>query len=214
MNHIDEAIGRCAEMGAPAHFTHGLGLLSQSNCTAQVVAGLSILGEIAKSAARRGVEVIITTADGGSMPIEESILREAYAAEGIPEMYSPSLVRFTGWDNFAMATEAAATMMRDKCAANFMFGFFYTEVTFMAETGAQLGMFQMGGPNNIFVMTCNYFVIGEELMAAGAVASGDPLLVGSILSQDLTKTWLVSLMIIGSVLAFLGNQFLASLIVR
>ena len=212
MRHIDEAVGRCAEMGVPAHFTAGQGLIQDSYCTAQVVAGLSILGVIAESCAKRGVKLIVTTPDAGRMPIEESIVRNAYIMQGVPEYWKPDLIRYTGWDQFAYATGAVTNILREKCAANFCFGYFYAEALYISEVGTQAGILQMAGPVYTFILTCDYFVIGEELMAAGAYASNDPLLVGAIVAQDITKSWIIALMVLGSIASFIGIKVIASLV--
>ncbi|GAH92313.1 unnamed protein product, partial [marine sediment metagenome] len=63
------------------------------------------------------------------------------------------------------------------------------ESLIMAETGAQTGAFQIAGTDSVlqlpfFVTACDYTLIGEELYAASAYLSHEPLLLGSLKAQD------------------------------
>lgn len=212
MNHIDEAIGRCAEMGVPAHFTAGLGLIQDTVCTANVVAGLSILSKVAESCAERDVPLIVTTSDSGRLPLEENIVREAYLLAGNPELFRIENIRYTSRDQFAYASTCASNIIREKVGANFMCGYFYDEDVYVAEVGVRQGALNIGGPKMAFVLTCDYFMIGEELMAAGAYATQDPILVGSIAAQDLVKSWLMVVILVGILAGFAGIKMLANII--
>ena len=51
-----------------------------------------------------------------------------------------------------------------------------------------------------FVVACDYTLIGEELYAASAYLTREPVLLGSIRGQDIAKGILILIAIIGVVL--------------
>jgi hypothetical protein len=53
-------------------------------------------------------------------------------------------------------------------------------------------------------VACDYTLIGEELYAAGASLSGDPVQIGSIRGQDIAKAVFIVIIIVGVVLKLLG----------
>ena len=55
-----------------------------------------------------------------------------------------------------------------------------------------------------FVTTCDYTLIGEELYAASAYLSREPIQVGTLLGQDIGKALILCVLGVGTVLATLG----------
>ncbi|GAH80264.1 unnamed protein product [marine sediment metagenome] len=83
-------------------------------------------------------------------------------------------------------------MVREKPAANFYMGYYYAESLILAETGADTGAIQIAGTDSVtqlpfFITSCDYTIIGEELYAASAYLSKEPLQLGSLKAQDLAK---------------------------
>jgi hypothetical protein len=62
-----------------------------------------------------------------------------------------------------------------------------------------------------FVTTCDYTLIGEELYAASAYLSREPVLLGSLKGQDAGKIFLAALVIVGTLLSTLGIEYLTKL---
>ena len=52
-----------------------------------------------------------------------------------------------------------------------------------------------------FVTTCDYTLIGEELYAASAYLSKEPIQIGTLRGQDLGKAFILSVIGIGTLLA-------------
>jgi hypothetical protein len=68
-----------------------------------------------------------------------------------------------------------------------------------------------------FITACDYTLMGEELYAASAYLSRDPLLLAQLKGQDIGKVLLVLIMLVGSVLvacAGAGEWFLKLLEVK
>jgi len=59
----------------------------------------------------------------------------------------------------------------------------------------------------LFIVACDYTLIGEELFAAGAYMSREPLLLGSLKGQDIAKFVIIILTIIGICLISIETFF-------
>ena len=102
---------------------------------------------------------------------------------------------------------------------NFFIGRFWAESLIMAETGAQTGAFQIAGTDSVlqlpfFVTACDYTLIGEELYAASAYLSHEPLLLGSLKAQDYGKLIVLIILFGFTILSFLGLNLLSLLRVQ
>ena len=93
-------------------------------------------------------------------------------------------------------------------------GAFYAESLLLAETGFATGAIQIAGTANpeqlpFFIAACDYTLMGEELYAASAYLSKEPLMLGSLKGQDLIKILLVACIILGLIFGLLqiGDGF-------
>jgi hypothetical protein len=203
---IEEAVGRATEMGRPIFFSTGLGSIEIVSLQA-----LAILSHIVKLAARHATRIIVGTADSKLYPVAEESVREAYDAAGYPDAYRAEDVRFVSGEQFSYALGAVGIMARQQTATNFFFGSFYAEALILTENGRALGALQVAGcpdPTQIpfFIATCDYVVIGDEYYAASAYLTREPTLTGSIVGQDIAKTLLIGLILLGIGLAtYLGG---------
>jgi len=100
-------------------------------------------------------------------------------------------------------------MLRKKPAANFFMGSYFAEALLLTETGASTGAIQIAGTDSdhqlpFFVTTCDYTLIGEELYAASAYLSREPIQVGTLRGQDIGKALILGVLGIGTLVATLG----------
>ncbi len=103
-------------------------------------------------------------------------------------------------------------MLRRKPAANFYMGSYFAESLLLTETGASTGAIQIAGTDSdhqmpFFVTTCDYTLIGEELYAAGAYLSREPVQVGTLRGQDLAKGVILGALALGTLVATIGFVF-------
>jgi hypothetical protein len=56
-----------------------------------------------------------------------------------------------------------------------------------------------------FITACDYTLIGEELYAASAYLSRDPVLLGSLKGQDWGKIVILAVLLLGSALVLLSG---------
>jgi hypothetical protein len=101
---------------------------------------------------------------------------------------------------------------RERPAATFLLGTFAAESLILAEAGQHVGAMQVAAsvsPEQVpfFVCTCDYTLIGEELFAASAYLSKEPVLVGSLYGQDRAKLCLLILLSGGIILETMRPLF-------
>jgi len=95
-------------------------------------------------------------------------------------------------EQFAYTAAVNGIMLRERPAAIFFMGSFFAESLILAETGNSTGAIQIAGTDSdsqlpFFIASCDYTLIGEELYAASAYLSKEPLLLGSLKGQDWSK---------------------------
>ena len=210
LNAIDEAIGRATEIGKKVLYIPGI----QSMDNIQTIASIAILGHIARSTARYGTDLDVPNKDPITFVSAREAVHGAYMAEGRPDLFREEMVNYVTYDQFAYTAAVSARMVREKPAAIFLVGYFFAESLILAETGQSTGAIQIAGqadPTQLpfFVATCDYTLIGEELYAASAYLSREPVLLGSTRGQDIAKAILLLLGIAGVILASFGQPWLA-----
>jgi len=205
---VDEAIGRATEMGKPIYFLTGrLGMASVST-----IAATTILGEIAKRVAQYDAQLRVPHTDPIVMAVCQEIVREAYIEAGRPDAYQEDINFFVTTEQFSYTAAVDGMMVRERPAACFFMGFYYAESLLLAEVGASIGAIQVAGTDAehqlpFFVTACDYTLIGEELYAASAYLSGEPVLVGTLRGQDIGKSVLMAFIFFGAIAATLGVIF-------
>jgi hypothetical protein len=212
---LEEAVGRATEMGRPVHFTPGIAGLTGETAS-QTYAALEVLSYVSRLVARYNSRIIVTIRQPLVLPMAEEIVRQAFLIEGKPDRYDPTDVRYLSSEQFAYAAGVMGIMEREQVAANVMLGGFWAESLMFAETGRHIGAIQIAGTANLhqiqfFVAACDYTMIGEDLYAAGAVVSRDPIKMGSIRGQDIGKIIALILVVVGVISKTVGADWLNSL---
>jgi len=212
---IREAVGRATEMGRSIHFTPGIAGLA-TDTGPQTLAGLSVLAHVAELAAKYKTTLWTTIRIPQVQPLAAEIVRQAYVKAGAPDDYDPDKIIYLSDTQFAYASGVVGLMHREKVAANIMIGGFWAESLLFAEGAYLVGAIQVAGTANtsqipFFVAACDYCLIGEEILAAGAYISKDPIQLGAIWGQDYGKLITIVLVVVGTILALVGNDFLLKL---
>lgn len=211
LDSLDEAIGRATEMGRPVHFSPGIGDLTNS----QTLAAFALLAYVARMTAKYDTRLIVTSRYPTVTPILEETTRAAYTDMSKADAFNPSDVRYLSDDQFGYASGVMGIMQREGVAANILFGAFWAESLIFAEVGSQTGAIQIAGTANtaqipFFVAACDYTLLGEEIYAASAYLSRDPVLVGNLIGQDWGKWFGAVVILIGAILQTFGNKTLGT----
>ena len=210
---IDNAIGRATEMGKPILFVPGLSGIQD----VATLAGLSILGRVAKKAAEYDTKILVPVRDFIVLPVAQETVKEAYYEAGKPDAYDPNSAFFLTTSQFAFVAGVNGVMIREETATNFYMGMFWAEALIMTETGNMTGAIQIAGTDAItqipfFITTCDYTLIGEELYAASAYLSNEPLMLGTLKAQDYSKMIILGFIVLGSILSTAHLTFLINLL--
>lgn len=211
---MEEAVGRATEMGKPVLFIPGISDLDEI----QTIAGLSILGKVARITAQYETPLVVPVLYPMALAAAGEVVKGAYLDSGKPEGFKPEMVRYVAGEQFAYVAAVNGIMLREKPAANIYMGAFYAESLLLAETGFAAGAIQIAGTANpeqlpFFIAACDYTLMGEELYAASACLSKEPLMLGSLKGQDLIKIILVGCIILGLIFEVfqIGNGFFTKL---
>ncbi|MGB3977120.1 MAG: fibronectin type III domain-containing protein [bacterium] len=215
LNAVEDAIGRATEMGKPILYVPGLSSIED----VATLAALNILGEVVRRSVHYDVKIICPNRDPIVFTIAREIMKETYAAEGRPDAFDPNSVFFLVPDQFAFAAGVDGIMVREKPATIFLLGMFWAESLIIAETGASTGAIQIAGTDSaaqlpFFITACDYTLIGEELYAASAYLSNEPMLLGTLKGQDIAKLTFMLVLILFTILALLGIDTVSWVLVR
>jgi len=203
---VEEAVGRATEMGRPILYVPGLASVSQIS----TIAALNILSEVAKKTAKYGTDLLVPNRDAIVYTVASEMVKEAYTEVGRPDVFKKDNVFFVSDNQFAYAAAVDGIMVREKPATNLFMGMFWAESLILAETGATTGAIQIAGTDSVhqlpfFITACDYTLIGEELYAASAYLSRDPILLGSLKAQDWGKILILGILVVSSALLLLSG---------
>ena len=198
---VDNAVGRATEMGRSILFVPGI----QDMDNIQTVAGLTMLGRVAKTAAEYDATIEVPTCRSLVMEAARDTVRASYLSAGRADGFSADRITYITDDQFGYVAHVVGNMVREKPATCFYMGCFFAESLIFSETGNAIGAIQIAGTAEssqlpFFVAACDYTLIGEEFFAASAYLSGEPAQLGTLRGQDIGK-FAVGVLIVLGVLA-------------
>ena len=195
---VDNAVGRATEMGRSILFVPGI----QDMDNIQTVAGLTMLGRVAKTAAEYDATIEVPTCRSLVMEAARDTVRASYLSAGRADGFSADRITYITDDQFGYVAHVVGNMVREKPATCFYMGCFFAESLIFSETGNAIGAIQIAGTAEssqlpFFVAACDYTLIGEEFFAASAYLSGEPAQLGTLRGQDVGKFAVVVLIALG-----------------
>jgi hypothetical protein len=198
---VEDAVGRATEMGKPVLFVPGIDEVDRID----TIAGLSILGRVAKITARYETPLYVPVRYPMVLAAASEVVQQSFVSEGRADSYNQDIVRYVAGEQFAFTATVNGYMMRERPATNIFMGAFYAESLLLAETGNAAGAIQIAGtaqPEQLpfFVAACDYTLMGEELFAASSYLSREPIMLGGLKGQDLMKVIIVIIIMIGAFL--------------
>jgi hypothetical protein len=219
---IDEVAGRAAEMNRPVHFTTGVlggwgGMAGRGG--KDVMAGVSVLSRVAESCAKLKGPLIVSSPMIEARPLIEETMANAYRAAGAEGDFDPAyqihmnIPYIYGW-----AAEMVDTLVGEECAGNILIGSGVGATFFIFETGARIGAIQLtaapgyGGSTAFAAAVADYVIIGPEIYGIGAMATGEPEQIGSLIGQDLMDVIVIGLFVVGTILVNAGNNVIKDLL--
>lgn len=205
LDEVEDAVGRATEMGRPVLFVPGIGEIDEI----ETIAGVSILGRVARITARYDTPLLVPVRYPMVLAAGQEVVQQAYIEEGKADSYDKDIVRYVAGEQFAFTATVNGMMMRDRPATNVYMGAFFAESLLLAETGNAAGSIQIAGTAQpaqlpFFIAACDYTLMGEELYAASAYLSREPLLLGGLKGQDWMKVLIIILVLLGIMLVTAG----------
>jgi hypothetical protein len=202
---VEEAVGRATEMGRPVLFIPGIAELDEI----ETVAAVSILGRVAKITAQYDTPLMVPVRYPLVLAAAQEVVEQAYTEMGKHDAYDIDTVRYVAGEQFAFTATVNGYMMRERPATNIYMGAFFAESLLLAETGNAAGSIQIAGtarPEQLpfFIAACDYTLMGEELYAASAYLSHEPVMLGGLKGQDFVKMLIIIAIIVGVILATFG----------
>ena len=104
---VEEAVGRSTEMGRPILYVPGIQDMDQ----VETVAGVVVLGHVAKMTARYETSLNVPVSRSIVMKAARESCREAYMVEGRPDMFNEDMVHYLTDDQFAYAAGFSRSIM-------------------------------------------------------------------------------------------------------
>lgn len=201
---LTQVLGKSAESGQPVHVSLGTGGVGGAS-TAESMAALTLLDQLAQRAATYGAQPLVTTGDPVLMIAAGDRVRQSYARRGYLSGFDPASVRMIAPDRTAYAAGAADLVSHEALSGNVMLGAFGDEYLLLGEVGARRTLAQIAGAADPLVLpfvlaTSDQPLLGEEMFAAGAYLGQLPSHVGSLFAQDWVRVLLVLTILAGVIL--------------
>jgi hypothetical protein len=107
--------------------------------------------------------------------------------------------------------------MEVKPALLIYMGYFLADVIVTAEMGSRVGAVSIGSTTDqsatpLMGMFCDYMLIGEEMYAASAEITRDPLATATLAGEDWMKILLLAIMVVGALANMAGNDIIWALL--
>jgi hypothetical protein len=220
---IDEALERATELDRPVHFAVGDKAELSGMMVPQVIAGLECLQHIAAHCAKLRTKLIVTlcgrSGSGGDMvPITNDMVRDIYVQQGVPEDFGlGDTVRYVSGERPVYHAAMQRIFVEEQVCTNIMIGPWAGSIWAVTAFGGAQGIYQITGTALLWEMpeqSCvvDYFLIGEEIYAAGAVLSGDANAQASIKVQDWVKMFIWVVTITGVLALTAGSDIIKQLL--
>jgi hypothetical protein len=179
---------------------------------------MSCLHYVSRLSARHGAELVVLVGGGKAaevFPYHQDVVSTGYAAEGKSEDYKDDTVQYYG----GLVSRAIMGLYRgsNPPATSFMIGPDPGTNTTMGAMSAWTGALVIGGTARTMrigttATFSDYMLISDEVHAAGAFLSRDPMLMGMVFSADVLKVYFVILLFLAGVLNAFGIDIFYNLL--
>jgi hypothetical protein len=216
---IEEIVKRADELGGEVHFTTGAGERTglYGVGAAQLLAGIDVLTYVAPLTTTMDIPLSCSTGNSELIPMMQEIVRQAHRVEGKEAAFNPLSVQFWSDNQFTHAAALMGYMERENISSLFLIGPLWAQTLLICETAASVGAVQLGGTAYthqlaMVLAACDYCLIGEEIFAAGAYLSQEPIQLATIQAEDMMRLIIIALILIGAVLVNLNISWLADVL--
>jgi hypothetical protein len=183
-----------------------------------MLAGMAVLRHLCRLAGELKVKVLTTVRFAEFIAMLEATMKSGYLEGGNPEIFNPETdVTYLGADGVAFHIGTMGLIAREKPAATVFVGSFACEAVMIAEASAAVGALNISGTARIaslpyLVSTADYYLVGEEVYAAGAYLSKDAAQAATLAVADIAKVVTVALIVLGLIMSAAGSKALTRIL--
>jgi len=213
LDSISDGVDRAVETGRPVIMTLGAYAYLSGTYAAMTISGVNIMRYTYRQTIRKGATPLFILPNNPEVaPLIDGVYREAAVAEGKPEAYRRENIYFFGNDEPAYRSGYLNLLGANPPA---------TVVTMGAITGTgdaiatwatrSMDTVLIGGQarttHQFYYVCFDYGLYVTDLYSAGAIISGDSMMISSLVAADIL-TWIAfAVAIVGIVLGLAGQPF-------
>jgi hypothetical protein len=208
---ISDGIDRCKEMGKPLYTTTGAYAQLSGLYAPMTISAINILRYGLRMAVQRDVEPWIMVPQlPEALPLLDGIYREVCVAEGKPEAYKPENVQWFGQLETGYSTGCCGMIARLRPGMSLCVGCMTgTGDSRPSALNRTVGSLMIGGNarythQGTYSIWFDYTLWISDVYAAGAYCTGEPLMLSSVVAQDVTTFLAVGLSLLALVLGLSG----------
>jgi hypothetical protein len=217
---ITEGVGKSVEENKPVHYAMGAsGGQLYTQLVSMTLVALAFLNYISKLCAKYEAKLIVHMPyQAESIPLIEAMVRDGYKEEGKSELFDPTCLRYYGQGALTWTQAVTASYDTEGVGLNLSIGIFYSDCPISLEMAKIKGGLNVGGTGRwimvySFAMMCDYVFLGQEIYVAGAMVSGNPIMLAGVFVEEIGKYFSYILLAIGLILALMGVSVATSFFV-
>jgi hypothetical protein len=216
---LADILDRCVEMGKPAFYYQSWGAKFSDKSCIDAVASIDVLAHVAREAATKGINLIVSPMSGEMYPHDVETVREAYSAVGRMDQFNPDNIRY--YSDYMTTWMAANYPLVDKERPAAIIGMggvgddIYYFTAYMVIHGIDhVAIAGSGAVSHVayIIIGADEWLVGDEYYAAAIVLGGKGALSGSLITTDLFKLASIIVLILGLVITSLGSSFILDLL--
>ncbi|MEM2127490.1 MAG: DUF6754 domain-containing protein [Candidatus Bathyarchaeia archaeon] len=214
---IDEGVSRAVEMGRPVHWTEGHPRASKlyDAYGVYLVASLAFLTRAAQLCAEKGARLLTSVGHPELYPIAREIVSQAYIYSGKKEEYVEGDIMLM--PEYSYLAAILGRIIRERPATHIQVGYFWGQDSVaIPEVARGEGCFSVTGGQvyalPFLVVLSDYTLLADEVFAASAQITHDPILIMNMVGLDVNKMIIIIILVVGIILSSLGISTLSNLI--
>ena len=205
---LRRAVGLAVENGTRLHISLGKASLFSSQAASGLV-GLSVLERIARLSSLSDRPPVATSGDGGLAILSQGTLRNLMSSANALDQFDSTSGRLAGATPLSYIAGAMPVLYDEQVSANILIGSFGPESALLVDAVHTPQPFTMAASDSLPAQAALYAcakepLIGEELYASGAYLQAGPMHSASLHVEDFWRWVLLVILVVGSILKFLG----------
>jgi len=203
---LREGVGRATEMGEPVFYSAGVASARDPS----IMAGITLSSHISELCARSQTQLIIGCFKADQVPLIEDVVHLATIRAGHPEAKDLQEIHYFSETKFPGVAKWQGMMERQGVATCFLLGAFGAEDLQLIMAARKYGAMVIGGVTStshmpFFAGACDYTIQGDELFAASAYITQEPVQTNIIMMADIIRLILVVIIVIGAIATIAGS---------